>query len=69
MESFSWQLQGGLMVLAPEIQLLYKSRSKRPKDFQDLENCLPVLKLEQKEKLREWIAIDSGADHPWLKLF
>lgn len=68
MDSFAWKAKGGLMVLAPEIQLLYKSRSKRPKDFQDLHNCIPVLNLNQKTKLKKWIAFDSGDEHPWLDL-
>lgn len=67
MKSFFWQTNEGLPVLAPEIQLLYKSRSKRPKDFQDLENCLDFLNSVQKAKLKEWITIDSGVDHPWVK--
>lgn len=67
LKSFEWEIDSGLKVLAPEIQLLYKSRSQRPKDYQDLENCLPVLKMEQIETLKNWIAIDSGFDHPWLK--
>ena len=67
MNSYEWEAENGMKVLAPEIQLLYKSRSKRPKDFQDLQNCLPVLKTEQKDRLNYWISIDSGSDHPWLK--
>jgi hypothetical protein len=68
MDSFAWKTEKGLMVLNPEIQLLYKSRSKRPKDFQDLHNCLPVLSLNQKNQLKKWIAVDSGDEHPWLDL-
>ena len=49
MASFAWQAENGLMVLNPEIQLLYKSRSKRPKDFLDLQNSLPLLDLKQKK--------------------
>ncbi len=68
MSSFSWITGGGLVVLAPEIQLLYKSRSKRPKDFQDLHNCLPKLTAQKKKTLKEWIKLDSGIDHPWVPL-
>ncbi|MBC7420974.1 MAG: amino acid transporter [Bdellovibrio sp.] len=68
LSNFAWQTESGLMVLAPEIQLLYKSRSKRPKDFQDLESVIPFLTAEQKEKLIAWIALDSGSDHPWLDI-
>ena len=66
--NFGWQSEGGLMVIAPEIQLLYKSRSPRPKDLQDLENSLPKLSSQQKTSLRDWIALDSGSSHPWLNL-
>jgi hypothetical protein len=52
-----------LMVLKPEIQLLYKSRSKRPKDLQDLENCLRKFDSRQKDLLRDWIITDSGKGH------
>jgi len=68
LKSFEWEADTGLKVLAPEIQLLYKSRSKRPKDFQDLENCVSVLQPKQKETLRKWIHLDSGTDHPWLEI-
>lgn len=68
MNTFAWKTDDGLMVLAPEIQLLYKSRSKRPKDFEDLHNCLSVLNQKQKTLLKNWIALDSGNEHPWLKL-
>jgi hypothetical protein len=67
-ENFGWKLNSNLMVLAPEIQLLYKSRSKRPKDLQDLENCLRVFDSIQKNLLRKWIITDSGVEHPWVKL-
>jgi hypothetical protein len=66
--TFSWQTEDGLMVLAPEIQLLYKSRSKRPKDFEDLYNCLEKLDQRQKQFLREWISLDSGLEHPWIEI-
>ena len=68
MDSFAWKTENGLMVLAPEIQLLYKSRSKRPKDFFDLDNCLCILSADQKNQLKIWIQLDSGNEHPWLSL-
>ena len=67
-KSFGWQHKSGLMVLAPEIQLLYKSRSRRPKDLQDLENSLPKMSLPQKTHLRDWIVLDSGQSHSWVEL-
>jgi hypothetical protein len=68
LSSFSWQTDDGLKVLVPEIQLLYKSRSKRPKDFEDLHNCLARLSGQQKKILQDWILLDSGVDHPWLEI-
>lgn len=68
MSTFSWQTDDGLMVLTPEIQLLYKSRSKRPKDFEDLHNCIPKLSIHQRTTLLEWISLDSGEDHPWVTI-
>lgn len=67
-EEFGWTTEYGLQVLKPEIQLLYKSRSRRPKDNLDLENCLPQLTSKQKNTLREWIITDTGKDHPWVDL-
>lgn len=66
LKEFGWKQDNGLGVIAPEIQLLYKSRSPRDKDNQDLENCLQKFSVSQKEKLKTWIQIDSGKDHPWL---
>jgi hypothetical protein len=65
-ESFGWRAENGLMVVAPEIQLLYKSRSLHPKDTHDLESCLSQLSPIQTSSLRSWIARDSGESHPWL---
>lgn len=66
-DSFHWTTEDGMKVLRPEIQLLYKFRSKRPKDFQDLHNCLQKFTLEQKQCLKDWIFLDSGLDHPWIE--
>lgn len=67
-ESYGWTTKDGLRVLAPEIQLLYKSRGQRAKDVSDLKNCLPKMTKQQKEMLRHWIEVDSGEMHPWLAL-
>jgi hypothetical protein len=64
-ESLPWDLE----ILFSEFEgNEWVSRRKRPKDFQDLHNCLPVLNIKQKANLKDWIAIDSGEEHPWLKL-
>jgi hypothetical protein len=66
-QEFAWKHESGLMVLNPVIQLLYKSRSRRPKDEQDLRLCLLNLNSDQKKSLKEWIIIDSGLIHPWIE--
>lgn len=55
----------GIPYLAPEIQLLYKARSPRPKDEADLDRVLPYLD----QKSRQWLtqALTSVHPcHPWL---
>ncbi|MCX4446903.1 MULTISPECIES: amino acid transporter [unclassified Streptomyces] len=56
---------GGIPYLATEVQLLYKSKSRRPKDEQDFEAALPVLDDRQRAWLAETITLVEGADHPW----
>ena len=63
---FGMKTEMGIEMIRPEIQLLYKSRSQREKDIFDFQNCLKLFSKEQKERLRSWIKIDSGSDHPWL---
>ena len=58
---------GGLPVLAPEIQLLYKSKHpNRPKDERDAEVTIPVLDPSRRERLRSWLAF-IDPNHPWLE--
>lgn len=55
----------GIPFLAPEIQLLYKSRAPRAKDRADFEQVLPRLSLEA----RRWLAGALAEEHPgqpWL---
>ena len=66
-ESFGWKHEIGLRVIAPEIQLLYKSRNPREKDDADFENCLPRFSIEQKAFLYEAIVIDSGTSQKWVE--
>jgi hypothetical protein len=54
-----------MQVLAPEIQLLYKSKGLRPKDQADFETVLPALDAARRGWLRSAIAVLSPA-HPWL---
>ncbi|MGC5401791.1 nucleotidyltransferase domain-containing protein [Streptomyces sp. DT20] len=55
----------GVPYVVPEVQLLYKSRSRRPKDELDFAAALPVLAAGQRSWLTEAITLAEGADHPW----
>ncbi|MET7643475.1 amino acid transporter [Streptomyces sp. NPDC005426] len=55
----------GVPYLAPEVQLLYKARSRRPKDERDFEAVLPVLDDDRRSWLTETITLAEGAGHPW----
>lgn len=52
-------------VLAPEIQLLQKSKARRPKDELDFLAVLPSLSATQRGWLAASLAVVSP-DHPWL---
>ena len=56
----------GLPVVAPDIQVLYKSKPpQREKDEQDFRNILPHLDMTS----RTWLAMSIARqypDHPWL---
>ena len=54
-----------LHVLAPEIQLLYKSHRPRPKDHQDFESMADHLSVGQRDWLRAAL-LASDPEHPWL---
>ncbi len=55
----------GIPFLAPEIQLLYKSkRPSRPKDEQDFQNVLPSLSPAQRSWLDTALAI-VDPENPW----
>lgn len=56
----------GIPYLVPQVQLLYKSKSRRPKDEQDLTAVLPFLTGDQCAWLIETITLAEGADHPWV---
>ncbi|WP_176728618.1 nucleotidyltransferase domain-containing protein [Planobispora rosea] len=56
--------QGGFRRIAPEVQLLYKSKGPRPKDELDFTEVLPVLTDAQRRWLDEVLEIAYGA-HPW----
>ena len=61
----------GIPYLAPEIQLLYKARSSRPKDEADFTRVLPLLDQRSRYWLIQALSI-VHPHHPWLlqtKLF
>ncbi len=55
----------GIPMLAPEIQLRYKSGSKRPKDESNLAALLSYLEPHRRECLSDLLAAHRP-DHPWL---
>jgi len=54
-----------VQVLAPEIQLLYKSKGLRSKDQADFDTVLPALDATRRDWLRSALAVVSPL-HPWL---
>jgi hypothetical protein len=55
-----------MRVLAPEVQLLYKSKDLRPKDEQDFETTLPALDAGPRQWLRNALRVATPG-HPWLR--
>jgi hypothetical protein len=55
---------GGLLVLAPEVVLLYKSKTPRPTDEQDFRAALPHLDVPARAWLRAAL-LRASAEHPW----
>lgn len=50
--------------LAPELQLLFKSRDARPKDDVDAHEVIPDLDDRRRQFLRQWLP----QDHHWQRL-
>lgn len=59
----------GVKILNPEIQLLYKSNTIRPKDQLDFEAIMPLLSKKAKLWLREALMICYDNKHLWLPCF
>ncbi|HYR11213.1 MAG TPA: hypothetical protein VEQ60_25760 [Longimicrobium sp.] len=55
---------GGVRVLAPEVVLLYKSKSPRPADEADFLAARPLLDAEGRAWLRGAL-LRARPDHPW----
>lgn len=64
-EEISLRSPSGILVLAPEIQLLYKAKWHRPKDEHDFNHALARMNPAQRTWLRESLAV-VHADDPWL---
>jgi hypothetical protein len=56
---------GGIDYLAPDVQLLFKSKTLRPKDDQDFTDTLPLLDPAHRSWLREALEL-AHPGHPWL---
>ena len=56
----------GMPVLAPEIQLLYKSKGMRAKDVADFETVLPCLTVDERAWLRGALSL-TKPDHEWIE--
>jgi hypothetical protein len=56
---------GGIDYLGPDVQLLFKSKTLRPKDEQDFADALPFLDPAQLAWLREALEL-TNSGHPWL---
>lgn len=57
----------GISYLRPEIQLLHKARSMRPKDQQDFEAVWPLLGNAERDWLRAALELVHPG-HPWLRV-
>lgn len=55
----------GVPVLSPEIVLLYKSKSPRPKDETDLHTGTAAMSAAQRQWLRSAL-LGSDSSHPWV---
>jgi hypothetical protein len=56
--------RSGVPYLAPELQLLFKSKDPRPKDHADAERMIPALHNRE----RAFLAVHLVADHPWHRI-
>ena len=65
LSSITWH-RDGVAYLAPEVQLLYKSRAPRLRDTLDFETVWPRLNGEQREWLRSTL-LTTDATNPWLE--
>jgi hypothetical protein len=55
---------GGVPYLVPEVQLLFKAKTRRPKDEADFESARPALSPNQRAWLADALRV-VHPDHPW----
>ncbi|MBA4180403.1 MAG: amino acid transporter [Anaerolinea sp.] len=63
-DSLTWRLFG-VEYLAPEVQLLFKSKDPRPKDEEDFRQVAPLLTFVQRHWLADALRLTS-AGHSWI---
>jgi hypothetical protein len=56
----------GIPYVRPEVALLFKAKSARPKDDGDLNDALPLLTSSRRALLHDWIALVHPG-HAWLE--
>lgn len=66
LESVTISTDDGLFLLAPEVQLLYKSKSLRAKDQQDFQNAIIAMSDGQKSWLKVALKSVYREGHIWL---
>jgi hypothetical protein len=57
------QSEEGIPYLAPELQLLFKSKKVRPKDEEDAREVIGSLTASRRSRLTHWLP----EGHPWMK--
>ena len=57
----------GIPILAPEVQLLFKSKTIRPRDEQDFADSSPLLDAQQARWLRDALRL-IDPEHIWLRV-
>lgn len=63
LEDVTW-VRGGIRYLRPELVLVHKVASGRPKDDADLDAALPLLDDAARDVLARFVA-EHAPDHPW----
>jgi len=59
-------LVGDVPCLRPDLQLLFKAKSARPKDDADFLHLLPGLSARERQTLWDWLDLTSPNGHPWM---